>query len=117
MKGKNGNILVQVLLAAVVGSVIAAGIMNLILQRATVLKRAQDSEAGKARVRSTLDAIIRGWSAAGGVTCSPVNGYIMNSGMPGNCDCSYTSADGTATIAAKLVNGQCTLNIVGSPPP
>ncbi|MDD5627559.1 MAG: hypothetical protein PHU21_00725 [Elusimicrobia bacterium] len=109
--------MVQILLAAVVGSIIAAGIMNLLLQRAASIKRAQDSEAGALRVRAGLDAIIRGWSAAGGATCSPVDGFFMKSGTPGNCDCSYVSTDGEMTISAQLVNERCALSIVGSPPP
>ena len=124
MQSLRGSVLVQVLLAAVVVSIIAAGMMNLMLMRSTSVKRDQDRAAGTARTGGGLNAIIRGWVAAGGVTCSPVTGFTFNSGSAGNCNCTYTAMDGTGTTICAGAGcnpaagtSPCELRVVGLPPP
>jgi hypothetical protein len=124
MNRKKGNVLVQVLMTAVIVSVIAAGMMNLILLRAQAIKHAQAGAAGLTAAKSGLDAILEAWNnnPAGPTNCTPVSGYSMT-GSPGNCNCSYTPIHGTTTFCAGTgcnppvhTNPDCSIQIVGQVP-
>lgn len=124
MNRKKANALVQVLLAAVVASVIVAGMMNLTLMRSTAIKRDDDRAAGAARTSGSLGAIVSAWSEAGGVNCSAVDGYTLSGGTPGGCDCTYTATDGSGTTVCAgsgcspaVSTNPCELRIVGAPQP
>ena len=124
MKRMKGSVLVQVLMTAVIVSIIAAGMMNLMMMRAQAVKRSQEGAAGAGRTNMGLNAIISGWGTAGGVNCSPVVGFTLNSGSAGSCNCTYTAQDGSLTTvcagtgcAPALGTNPCGLSIVGVPPP
>ena len=127
MNKTKGSVLVQVLMTAVIVSIIAAGMMNLMLMRAQAVKHAQDGAAGAAKTNMGLNAIISGWGTAGGQNCSTVPGYSGGGGASvGTCNCTYTSLDGTNTTVCAgtgctpaLSTNPCKLAIVGTvwPPP
>jgi len=121
---KKGSVLVQVLMTAVIVSIIAAGMMTLLLMRSQAIKRAQGTAAGTAMANGGLNAILSGWGAAGGVNCSAVTGYTMTGGSAGQCNCTYTAAAGA--VAQSICAGSacnpaqstnpCGIAIVAAPP-
>jgi hypothetical protein len=102
MRKMKGSVLLQVLLTAVVVCLIAAGMMNLVMLRATAVKRAQQGISGNARAQSYLNAIVQDWSTSqiichnntniGGITGLSVSAGGQAS-APGACGCSYTTPD------------------------
>jgi|GEM_PF-5740502 len=119
MKKMTGSVLVQVLMTAVIVSIIAAGMMNLLLLRATAIKHAQGGAAGNAAVNSGLDAILASWSVHDTSCYNSVPGYTGGSAAspPGNCSCSYISSDGKTTITVTGTAPNCALAISATPPP
>jgi hypothetical protein len=120
LKKMKGSVLIQVLLTAVIVSIIAAGMMNLILLRATAIKRSQAGATGLANANSGLDAILATWSTQNTKCFNPVPGYTGGSSAspPGNCSCTYASqSNGTIiTVTSGGVLGTCNLSI-SSPMP
>lgn len=127
MRKMKGSVLIQVLMTAVIVSVIAAAMMNLILLRAAAIKRGQDSAAGTALANSGMDTILASWNANNTSCYNAVPGFAGGSSAspPGNCGCSYTGTingnnvtfcAGTGCSPAVATN-PCTLAIVGTPPP
>ena len=93
---KNGFVLVQVLLTAVIVSIIAAGILQMTLLRSTLQARARDSVQKRLMAEAALNAIITQWD---GNVCGT-----------GNCGCSGTYYG--CSYTTSLVNGQCQISIV-----
>jgi len=88
---KKGSVLIQVLMTAVVVAVIATGMMQLLLLRSTLLKRNQDSAAGRANTVGQMNNQISGCATgADPANCKPDPSCT---GSPGNFKCTYTSTN------------------------
>ncbi|MBI5239502.1 MAG: hypothetical protein HY926_03450 [Elusimicrobia bacterium] len=112
MKRQKGSVLVQVLMTAVVVSIIAAGMMHLLLMRSQSIKRDEDRMVGTARGQGAVMAVFSGWAANGGTNCTAVPGFTLNSGVAGSCACTYTANDGTGTtVTATSGATHCNLSL------
>lgn len=116
MRKTRGSVLVQVLMTAVLVSIIAAGMLHLLLLRSQAIKRSHESAAGAARSNLGFDAILASWAAAGGKSCSatPEGFSTVAAGTPGACNCIYQRGDIYITAASS--GGKCGLSIKSTPP-
>ncbi|MCX5793950.1 MAG: hypothetical protein NTY77_00455 [Elusimicrobia bacterium] len=120
MRKMKGSVLVQVLMTAVIVSIIAAGMMHLLLLRSQAIKRGQDSTVTTATTNSGLDAILAIWSKNGGVNCSgtPAGFTATVPGTPGGCNCTYSDGKTIITATATSSGGgaRCGLSINSKAP-
>lgn len=113
---KKGSVLVQVLMTAVIVAIIAAGLMQMLTQRATIVKRAADSASARKKAEGALALITTRWNQVGQVCAGGVPNY-NTIGSPGICSCTYTPLVSTdPTVSAGLdSSGRCRLTVVSDP--
>lgn len=122
MKRRTGSVLVQVLMTAVIVSIIAAGMMQILLMRAQSIKRDEQRISGTAKTHLYYNAIMREWSERGiqcyqGTNIGGVTG--LNGGnqtvAPGACACTYTTPDGATLTSVSSSGLSCALTIPAQP--
>ena len=122
MNRRTGSVLVQVLMTAVIVSIIAAGMMQILLMRAQSIKRDEQRISATAKTHLYYNAIMREWSERkiqcyqgnniGGVT--GLNGGNQTT-APGSCACTYTTPDGATLTSVSSSGLSCALTIPAAP--
>ena len=113
MKKRTGSVLVHVLVTSVIVSVIAAGLMQMMLMRATIQARASEGAVARKKTESAFNTIMTRWNEA--QRCAQGVPGFSGGNASGNCNCNYTSTDGTITAGTTLVGTRCRLDIEATP--
>ncbi len=113
IKARRGSVLVHVLVTSVLVSIIAAGLVRMLLLRYTAVERLSSGAAGKKLAESSLHRLVSAWNAANTVCASvPGSGFSCNPASlapPGTCNC--VCAGGGSTVAASIAGGKCRLTV------
>ncbi|MBI5629459.1 MAG: hypothetical protein HY921_01095 [Elusimicrobia bacterium] len=114
MARSKGSVLIHVLVIAVITSIIAAGLLRMLLLRHTLISRAQEGSAAKKSAESAMARLVSSWNSVN-IVCSNVSGsgYTCSPASttsPGTCSCTCTSP-GDATVVAALSGSLCQLTI------
>ncbi|HAM36826.1 MAG TPA: hypothetical protein DEB40_13470 [Elusimicrobia bacterium] len=105
LKKRAGTALVHVLMTALVVSIIAAGMMQMLLLRSRVIARSVEGLQARKEAEKEMYHVVAAWNAANGgagATCGPIPGYTIISGSPGTCNCKYLSVyHSTVTVTPR----------------
>lgn len=129
--GRRGSVLVHVLITSIVCSVIATGLLRMMMFRYQATTRVEESSRAKKYTEAALHRIVSGWNAAGGGQyCADGPGGSESwtcTGTPGTaigncaCNCNVTITPPspllpvTVTVTAAAVGGRCALTITSTP--
>ena len=94
--GKQGFVLMQVLVTALIVAIIAAGIIQVVLLRSTIQARTEQGNAAHQDAQGAFNKIMTAWNQNNGQVCSPVGGWGAG-GTPGTCGCQYSNGNITVT--------------------
>ncbi len=115
---KKGSVLIQVLVTAVIVSVICAGLLSMLLLRATYNARAKQSAAATMSANGAYNAVMTAWAAAK-QTCIDLRAEGFSGGGTVNtCNCTYSkgSPGGAITVTVTGTYPSCTLSVSAPPP-
>ena len=88
--GKQGFVLTQVLVTAIIVAIIAAWIIQVVLLRNTVQARVEQGNAARQNDQGAFATIMTAWNQTGQI-CAAVPGW--GAGNPGVCNCSYSNGN------------------------
>lgn len=103
--GKKGHVLVQVLITSVIVSIMAAGLMQLVMLRYTVMSRGAEGATKKAQATAAFNTLMVEWNVPGsGGRCSNQAGWNCGGFTDGRCNCTCTKA-GEPTVRVGVQPG------------
>ena len=109
MKNRSGgSVLIYVLVTAIIVSVVAAGLTQIILSRYSAVQRMADGVKGRKMAEADYNQILAIWNATGKV-CSSGGGFLCT-GPAGTCACSCTLGAETVTAALDS-DGNCRMTV------
>ena len=118
MRDRGGSVLIHVLITAVVVSLIAAGLLKMILMRYQAGSRQAQSTTNRKTAESAYDRMLSAWnknstfcqsfSAGNGTTYSCAGPSACAAAA---CTCTNPSIPTDPTIVLRLVGGVCTVTI------
>lgn len=109
-----GSVLVHVLITSVLVSVIAVGLVQMVMSRHTLLARSTQGAANQKQTERGFNSLMSFWNIGGNGVCSSGAGYTCT-GAAGTCGCTCTST-GQATIVSATVGGACRIQITSTDP-
>jgi Tfp pilus assembly major pilin PilA len=97
--GKKGHVLAQVLITGVIVSVIAVGLVQMVLLRYTATQRTMQSSQKKRAAEGALSHLATYWNLPANGVCSDVGGYTCT-GAAGTCGCTCTRTNYPTVVTA-----------------
>lgn len=109
----HGSVLVHVLITSVLVSVIAAGLLKMLMARHTIVTRAAESATNQKVSEKGFNRLMSHWNIFGNGVCADGVGYTCT-GAAGTCGCRCTSG-GNATVCTKVVGTVCQVDALSTP--
>lgn len=107
---RRGSVLLQVLVTSVVVSIIAAGLMSMVMSRHTLSVRSAESAAKRKDADAAFNLLMSHWNVPGNGVCSSVMGYSC-SGSPGTCGCVCSKSGEPRVRTTDLGAGRCKVDV------
>lgn len=111
--GTRGHVLVQVLITSVIVSIMAAGLMQLVMLRYTVMSRGAEGATKKAQATASFNTLLVQWNVPGFGSCAsaPLLGWACAGGGPGSCSCTCTKSGEPTVVVTAGVGGACAISV------
>jgi|CXWL01.1.fsa_nt_gi hypothetical protein len=116
---KKGFVLLHVIVLALIVASVTAGLARMLLMNYTATQRAVKGGQNRKEADALLSRATSYWSATGTV-CANIPGIgacaPAPSPAPGVCNCSCPAA-GVPRVWARVVGGECRVDLISSDPP
>jgi hypothetical protein len=112
---RRGSVLVHVLITGVIIAFISAGMLRMVMMNYIAVDRVAKGAANRKEAEAMLSRALTYWSISGQV-CSAIPGGFGCTNAPGTCNCSCPSAVAVPRIYARMVAGQCAVDLISSDP-
>jgi Tfp pilus assembly protein PilV len=114
---RRGSVLIHVLITGVIVAFIAAGLLRMVLMNYIAVDRATKGAQNRKESEAMLNRALTYWNLTNQV-CANIPGGFNCSGVPGTCACTCPSGAVAPAprIWARVVVGQCKVDLISSDP-
>lgn len=110
---QRGHVLVQVLITSVIVSIMAAGLMQLVMLRYTLVSRGAEGATKKAQAAAAFNTLLVEWNVPGVGRCAsvPTAGWTCAGGGAGSCSCTCTKSGEPQVVVGPAVGAECPISV------
>jgi hypothetical protein len=106
---RRGSVLLQVLITSILVSIIAAGLMSMVMGRHTTTARVAAGTASRKKADAAFGQLMSHWNSPANGVCASVMGYSCT-GSPGTCGCLCTKM-GEPTVTTTVQGAACKVEV------